>query len=174
MPAHLLSVGDLLQTQSGKSVVIQALHNYIATAITYNLTIDQVHTYYVLAGDMPVLVHNTQCRTADGKFTTSDGVPSRVGAIDERTTLDQLELDGAPVVRGTVTVDIPGVGERMYDGAVQVDGVWYGVETKGGSSPLTPRQRVADEWLNEPGNSAVSVGANEGYTLEGVFYSWVP
>jgi hypothetical protein len=170
----MLRVGDLLQTQDGQRVSIIGLRNYTATAVTYNLTIEYVHTYYVLAGTVPILVHNTQCRTADGKFGPSDGSPARVGALDERTTLDQLELDGAPVVRGTVTINVPGGGQRMYDGAVQIDGVWYGVETKGGTAGKDAAQRAADDWLNEPGNSAVSVGKNSGYTLEGVFDSWVP
>jgi hypothetical protein len=29
----------------------------------YNLTVDDLHTYYVLAGETPVLVHNTACPT---------------------------------------------------------------------------------------------------------------
>jgi hypothetical protein len=29
----------------------------------YNLSVDRVHTYYVLAGGTPVLVHNAACRT---------------------------------------------------------------------------------------------------------------
>jgi hypothetical protein len=110
-----------------------------------------------------VLVHNIQCRTADGKFAKADGTAGRVGALDERTTLDQLELDGAPVVRGPVTVQVPGVGTRIYDGAVQIDGDWLGVEMKGGTSPLTPRQKAADSWLNTQGNVATSGGSNGGY-----------
>ncbi|GAA1982509.1 LamG-like jellyroll fold domain-containing protein [Catenulispora subtropica] len=168
-----LKPGDRLETPDG-AVKVSAVRLFHDSQTTYDLTIDGLHTYYVLAGDTPVLVHNTQCRTADGKFAKSDGTPGRVGAIDERTTLDQLELDGAPVVRGSVTVRVPGVGERIYDGAVQIDGKWYGVETKGGTSPLTPRQQAADAWLNTPGNTATSVGGNSGYNLEGVFYSWVP
>jgi hypothetical protein len=140
----------------------------------FNLTIADIHTFYVNAGDTSVLVHNEQCRTADGKWAHSDGTPGRNGAPDERTTLDQLETDGFDVIRGTVTVEIPGVGERMYDGAVKIDGKWYGIETKGGDSPWTPRQRAADDWLDTPGNSAVTVGGNSGYTLVGTFGSWGP
>ena len=172
--ADQLHLGDQLQTSNDVTVSIIALRNYTATMVTYNLTIGTLHTYYVVAGDTPILVHNTQCRTADGKFANSDGTPGRVGAVDERTTLDQLDIDGASVVRGSVTVTIPGVGKRIYDGAVQIDGTWYGIETKGGTSPLTPRQQAADAWLNTPGNTATSTGRNSGYPLEGTFDSWVP
>ena len=62
----------------------------------------------------------------------------------------------------------------MYDGAVQIGGSWFSVETKGGSSPLKSRQKAADDWLNTPGNEAMSVGENSGYLLEGTLNSWVP
>jgi hypothetical protein len=39
--------------------VVTAVRNYHAAAVTYDLTIADLHTYYVLAGDTPVLVHNT-------------------------------------------------------------------------------------------------------------------
>jgi hypothetical protein len=39
----------------------------VARADMYNLTVDQLHTYYVLAGTTPVLVHNSGgCNVADG------------------------------------------------------------------------------------------------------------
>jgi hypothetical protein len=34
------------------------------TANRWNLTVHELHTYCVLAGDVPVLVHNTGCPTA--------------------------------------------------------------------------------------------------------------
>ncbi|TVT44607.1 type IV secretion protein Rhs [Amycolatopsis rhizosphaerae] len=57
--ADTLRVGDRLQTEDGATVSIINLRDYTATMVTYNLTIDQLHTYYVLAGNTPVLVHNT-------------------------------------------------------------------------------------------------------------------
>ncbi|UOZ05550.1 hypothetical protein [Amycolatopsis sp. WQ 127309] len=37
---------------------MKAVHRYTATNRTYNLTIEGVHTYYVLVGNTPILVHN--------------------------------------------------------------------------------------------------------------------
>ncbi len=66
--ADQLHPGDHLQTSDGYSVTVLALRDYTATAVTYNLTVDGLHTYYVEAGLTPVLVHN-------------DGSDSTVGTI---------------------------------------------------------------------------------------------
>ncbi|WP_084742834.1 hypothetical protein [Amycolatopsis australiensis] len=34
---------------------------------TYNLTVDRVHTYFVFAGETPVLVHNDRCSAKSGR-----------------------------------------------------------------------------------------------------------
>jgi hypothetical protein len=56
--ADHLHAGDQLQTTAGHHATITALHSYTASMVTYNLTIDHLHTYYVEAGTTPVLVHN--------------------------------------------------------------------------------------------------------------------
>lgn len=53
-----LGPGDLLDTPGDDHATIQTLHRYSSSFRTYNLTIDTTHTYYVLAGTTPVLVHN--------------------------------------------------------------------------------------------------------------------
>ncbi|WP_282204000.1 polymorphic toxin-type HINT domain-containing protein [Kitasatospora fiedleri] len=178
-----LKASDKVRTDTGSTVTVLKVTNYLTAPTTaYNLTVADLHTYYVLAGTTPVLVHNTSpvgpgCatgkapRTPDGKFSKRNGEPGTDGSLDERTVLDQLELDGAPVIRGQVYARVPGFPLRKYDGAVQIDGRWLGVETKGGTSPLTPPQRVFDNWLNTPGNSVTTSG---GITLEGTFNAWVP
>ena len=50
-------VGDQLSAPGDGQVVIHVLRRSTTTR-TYNLTIDKVHTYYVMAGYTPVLVHN--------------------------------------------------------------------------------------------------------------------
>lgn len=59
--AHNLRVGDRLQTEGGKTVPVVATRAYKAHAVTYNLHVETVHTYYVIAGSTPVLVHNGKC-----------------------------------------------------------------------------------------------------------------
>ena len=48
----------MLQTSAGTWVQITAIREWNATYTVHNLTIDDIHTYHVLAGDTPVLVHN--------------------------------------------------------------------------------------------------------------------
>ncbi|MGC2996970.1 polymorphic toxin-type HINT domain-containing protein [Streptomyces sp. G35A] len=53
-----LQPGMTLLTDEGDTVVVTANRAFTQRARTYNLTVDGLHTYYVLAGDTPVLVHN--------------------------------------------------------------------------------------------------------------------
>lgn len=53
-----LKPGELLRTSSGTYVQVGAVRAYQGHQITYDLTVDATHTYYVLAGNQPVLVHN--------------------------------------------------------------------------------------------------------------------
>lgn len=53
-----LRAGDALRTPSGATVTIQAVRHYEKRQRTHDLTIMGIHSYYVLAGSTPVLVHN--------------------------------------------------------------------------------------------------------------------
>ncbi|WEH28921.1 polymorphic toxin-type HINT domain-containing protein [Streptomyces sp. AM 3-1-1] len=56
--AGKLDVGTHLRTTTGDKATVTALRHYKKHQRTYNLTVDVFHTYYVLAGETPVLVHN--------------------------------------------------------------------------------------------------------------------
>ncbi|MEY9895180.1 RHS repeat-associated protein [Catenulispora sp. MAP12-49] len=57
--AGQLKPGDRLQTTgSSYAVTVLSVRNYFSSMVTYDLTIDGVHTYYIVAGETPVLVHN--------------------------------------------------------------------------------------------------------------------
>jgi RHS repeat-associated protein len=55
-----LRVGDELQSGDG-TLVVTGVYRYHTTRVTYDLTVDGLHTFYVLAGNLPVLVHNYNC-----------------------------------------------------------------------------------------------------------------
>jgi hypothetical protein len=57
-----IEVGDSLRDVHGGQVdVLVNRRPYSRNATVHNLTVDGIHTYYVLAGEAPVLVHNTGC-----------------------------------------------------------------------------------------------------------------
>ncbi|WP_370078092.1 RHS repeat-associated core domain-containing protein [Streptacidiphilus sp. MAP12-16] len=56
--ASQLTAGTQLRQPDATTPNVTVVRNYHATATTYDLTVTELHTYYVLAGTTPVLVHN--------------------------------------------------------------------------------------------------------------------
>ncbi|BCJ55405.1 hypothetical protein Asp14428_68800 [Actinoplanes sp. NBRC 14428] len=56
--ASELRHGHWLKTANGRLIRVTNTHPSTRTTAAYNLTVDKLHTYYVLAGKTPVLVHN--------------------------------------------------------------------------------------------------------------------
>jgi hypothetical protein len=54
-----LHPGDHLLDDKGGRVVVDGVRVEDRTCDTYNLTVEGVHTFYVVAGEIPVLVHNS-------------------------------------------------------------------------------------------------------------------
>ncbi|WNZ10970.1 polymorphic toxin-type HINT domain-containing protein [Streptomyces sp. 11x1] len=59
--ARDLRAGMTLRTDEGDTVVVTGNRAFDRHARTYNFTVADLHTYYVLAGETPVLVHNSSC-----------------------------------------------------------------------------------------------------------------
>ena len=53
-----LKAGEELSTPGDGRATILVTRNYTANLRTYNLTVADIHTYYVLAGNTPIVVHN--------------------------------------------------------------------------------------------------------------------
>jgi hypothetical protein len=56
--ATQLRTGDQLLSLTGQTVTVTSVRSFTDLRPMYNLTIDTDHTYYVIAGTTPVLVHN--------------------------------------------------------------------------------------------------------------------
>ncbi|MFD3809233.1 polymorphic toxin-type HINT domain-containing protein, partial [Streptomyces sp. NPDC058619] len=56
-----LTPQDTLRTPEGGTAKIGNVRHWTGLAPAYNLTVNDLHTYYVLAGTTSVLVHNTSC-----------------------------------------------------------------------------------------------------------------
>ncbi|MGW4162244.1 polymorphic toxin-type HINT domain-containing protein [Streptomyces sp. NPDC004788] len=88
--ASELKPGMTLRTDHGAEVAIIANRPYTQHARTYNLTVEDLHTYYVLAGETPVLVHNSNCpRIAPGSLPEAEET-----ALDR--TLEHIDAETVP------------------------------------------------------------------------------
>ncbi|MGG2464237.1 polymorphic toxin-type HINT domain-containing protein [Streptomyces sp. RGM 3693] len=76
-----LKPGDRVQTTGQAVATVRAVHAYRAAVRTYNLSVDGVHTYYVLAGDIPVLVHNCAMKR-DAKSLKGVNIPRQYEGLD--------------------------------------------------------------------------------------------
>ncbi|MGI8662555.1 MAG: polymorphic toxin-type HINT domain-containing protein [Acidimicrobiales bacterium] len=56
--AAALTGGDRLHTGDGGAATVESVDAFAGLQWMYDLTVEDVHTYYVVAGDNPVLVHN--------------------------------------------------------------------------------------------------------------------
>jgi hypothetical protein len=64
--ASELKPRSMLRTGAGTVVQVEAVNKWTAQEQVHNLTVDGFHTYYVVAGDAPVLVHNCEVGTSGG------------------------------------------------------------------------------------------------------------
>jgi Restriction endonuclease fold toxin 9/Pretoxin HINT domain len=65
MEAAGLRPGDQLYTNDSRKITVANVVSFLGSRAMYNLTVDTIHTYYVIVGTAPVLVHNA-CSTTSG------------------------------------------------------------------------------------------------------------
>ncbi|MEV1062937.1 Hint domain-containing protein [Streptomyces sp. NPDC050263] len=98
-----LKSGQWLRTGAGTLVQITAVQRWTALdATVHNLTVSVVHTYYVLAGATPVLVHNCGTGSYDG------GVYGRM-----KPAGDGFEINHMPQNTSTPIAEYSGPAIRM-------------------------------------------------------------
>ncbi|MGW0928208.1 polymorphic toxin-type HINT domain-containing protein [Streptomyces sp. NPDC002644] len=99
--ARNLKPGMSLLTDAGKTVIVTDNRPFKKQARTYNLTVADLHTYYVLAGETPVLVHNSNCSPFtdgdiwDGSFDVGGQTVETMATV--RVAGDTVHLDGLMV-----------------------------------------------------------------------------
>ncbi|MDK1472402.1 polymorphic toxin-type HINT domain-containing protein [Streptomyces sp. 549] len=65
-----LRAGQNLLARDGSVLQVVGVRHWMQDAAVFNLTVANMHTYYVLAGQTPVLVHNSNCDLPEG-YTSS-------------------------------------------------------------------------------------------------------
>jgi RHS repeat-associated protein len=140
-----LKTGELLRTSAGTHVQIGAIRQYRGEARTYDLTVDNLHTYYVLAGDTSVLVHNCGDRTHD-KARGAAGVSEMT---DTLTRMYPNRMIHSETRDGPFEIHTPH-GVRQVDIALEDGkGGYILFEVKVNKSNYTRTQRRKDKWIQD-------------------------
>ncbi|MER7541243.1 polymorphic toxin-type HINT domain-containing protein [Streptomyces sp. NPDC097704] len=92
IPAGSLKAGQWLRTSAGTLVQITALAHYTKRQRTHDLTIEDIHAYYVLAGATPVLVHNCNSGVNSAGAACACGGGPRAYSVAFEMTLDAADF----------------------------------------------------------------------------------
>ncbi|MFB7557291.1 Hint domain-containing protein [Streptomyces brevispora] len=69
-----ISPGMDLRTPDGSVLTVAGVSRYTQRQTTHDLTVNGIHTYYVLAGGVPLLVHNNSWCTDEDRFEDADDI----------------------------------------------------------------------------------------------------
>lgn len=97
-PAGHLHPGDRLWTDSRAVVTVVVVVPLIRPATMLNLTVSDMHTYYVMAGETPVLVHNEG--GGDRIIGTDDLTPDQLSNYNRYIRKLPAAAEGTVITRG--------------------------------------------------------------------------
>ncbi|MFG2880679.1 RHS repeat-associated core domain-containing protein, partial [Streptomyces sp. NPDC048337] len=108
-----LTKGEWLKTGSGAYVQVSAVERWTSPSTTvHNLTVSNLHTYYVLAEDTPVLVHNSACRTSS-QYDQETLKKGKSSVKNVQTDVGPKEFGENLIANGWKHID-KGPGKDMY------------------------------------------------------------
>jgi len=112
--ATRLKPGTPLLTPNGATATVKSARTYTANTTVNNLTIADIHTYYVLAGNTPVLVHNTgPCGPNLDAMSAAGQVPAKGGLTAAgRAYQKHMGRGELPTVAGK---DLNSAGQNLLD-----------------------------------------------------------
>ncbi|GGJ60861.1 polymorphic toxin-type HINT domain-containing protein [Streptomyces brasiliensis] len=93
--ASRLAPGHMLITETNKRVSVLNVRARPGDGDMYNLTIDRLHTYYVLAGQTPVLVHNSGGWCGPGLRTAAE---AGISPNDAKRIQNAADKAGQPII----------------------------------------------------------------------------
>ncbi|WP_406271969.1 polymorphic toxin-type HINT domain-containing protein [Streptomyces sp. NBC_00191] len=141
LTAGELKPGMTLRTDDGSTATLQSSRSYAAYQKTYNLTVTDLHTYYVLAGATPVLVHNCNLFDGDGwQHVLDEHVDGSPGVTQGNTTFSNyMDLDeiGELIEDASKTPgrrNTPDGAGRPRDGTIHTHDFDYPVGSRGETS----------------------------------------
>ena len=165
--AAALKPGDRLQTLDGALATVLAARPYSAAVTTYNLTVDDLHTYYAAAGQTPVLVHNcTEPATPTARGTAGQNKKPPSLQVSEPESEDWSE--SARIAQ--MEQEVPSfalqnrtsaTSTRTYVGVLNLDNGQYALASSGG-------QPGCDSFCAE-GNAYNALGRPTNYYISPAF-----
>ena len=170
MPASAIDPGDMLYALSGTATVVNVL-SFQGSSDMYNLTVSDLHAYYILVGDTAVLVHNQGGKCPVGGFPH--------GPVGEAATFDRLGAEGyTDIVKGVAFKNSNGdtfIADFVARGPA---GNWVAIDAKtGAGAEISPNQAIGYPELNSTGailNSTKIPGIKKGsmVTMTVVIDAW--
>ncbi len=136
--------GEQLRRPDGTTLTVHSKRNYPYAVTTHNLTVNDFHTYYVLAGAAPVLVHNcpSGTRGPQGKFKPTLVVDRAQGNWDM-----EARISDASALRDQVAGAATGAAKsRTYTAAVHRRTGDIAVSCSGNGSCAEPNILNATGW----------------------------
>lgn len=154
--ADELAPGELVLTADGRTVPVVGLRPATArTALAYNLSVADIHTYHVMAGSDAVLVHN--CKFSERASEIHSAEPSSY-VRDRVSTVAVIRADTG---RGTVDV-VAGSGDGLT--ASQMSAIRPG-ELVADNIPGAHAERNALLFINQMGWTPVAGGTSRNVCL---------
>ncbi|WP_226962683.1 MULTISPECIES: LamG-like jellyroll fold domain-containing protein [unclassified Streptomyces] len=159
-----LKTGQKLQNADARLTTILALTSYEAQRVTYDLSVEGLHTYHVLAGATPILVHNcgnASPNAADHVQWVREGGDMRAGPrvrpAAQRAYEYESGVTGAhsDVASGRAMVPRLSMPGRNGDVTAKFDGLEGDtlIDRKNGVLPFTSKSMV-DEARRQAGTAA--------------------
>ncbi|MGV9246897.1 polymorphic toxin-type HINT domain-containing protein [Streptomyces sp. NPDC003710] len=154
VPAGKLKAGHALTTEDGHRIYVAQVHVTPGEADRYNLTVRELHTYYVVADGVPVLVHNS-CPNFDTSGLGEDN-PTPHDVVESAKEL--TGTDGTYLYRG-VTHDHWNYEDAASGRAVPRGGhgdpvAHSGDDTESEMTSWSPDPETAQEFSKDSGYGA--------------------
>ncbi|MEU9335001.1 ricin-type beta-trefoil lectin domain protein [Streptomyces sp. NPDC048290] len=175
--ATKLTPGQWLRTSAGTYVQIEAVERWTATGATvHNLTVSDLHTYYVVAGSTPILVHNSNgCGPDNQTFATRS--EARVAAYARAG----IQPDSVPDAVWRVGDDVTqrGMPGYRFDSNRGSHGVYEQFETSRGSRLIVehnndPNAPFSHFHAGQPKVDSAREGVNFGWDMKSEFERYSP
>jgi hypothetical protein len=148
VPAGQLVPGHTLETATNHHVPLTAVRPVPGAADMHNLTVDDLHTYYVLAGETPILVHNT---CGDPVSPAFEGDPYHPDEVQKRIDAGRQAWAQIPrevhntvngIESGRVTQRINSNGPDWFNANGNINSPWYNAAIFTGVGSPTTLTRV--------------------------------